>query len=426
MDKTQYRPRIADSLVERKLKSAGAVVIEGAKWCGKTSTAAQHSQSEVYLSDTSQQDYLQLAELNASLLLEGDTPRLLDEWQLAPQLWDAVRHAVDSRQKPGQFLLTGSAVPANQEKIHHTGTGRMSWLTMRPMSLWESGDSSGKISLQALFEGSTQIGETHEIDSSLEKMAYLTCRGGWPMVTQLDTEAALDIAFNYVDGLVHSDLQRMDGISRDAARVNRLLRIYARAQASQTTSAKLLQDIQENDHSCSENTLFSYLSALRKIFVIEDMAAWNPNLRSRTAIRTADTRYFVDPSIATASLGLGVKDLVNDLNTFGLFFETLCIRDLRVYAQALDGEVYHYRDKNGLECDAVVHLRNGHYGLIEIKLGGNRPIEEGAASLLKLAGKIDTGKMPAPSFLMVLTATGKFAYTRKDNVLVVPVSMLKN
>lgn len=426
MDKTQYRPRIADSLVERKLKSAGAVVIEGAKWCGKTSTAAQYSQSEVYLSDTSRQDYLQLAELNASLLLEGDTPRLLDEWQLAPQLWDAVRHAIDSRQKPGQFLLTGSAVPANQEKIHHTGTGRMSWLTMRPMSLWESGDSSGKISLQALFEGSTQIGETHEIDSSLEKMAYLTCRGGWPMVTQLDTEAALDIAFNYVDGLVHSDLQRMDGISRDAARVNRLLRIYARAQASQTTSAKLLQDIQENDHSCSENTLFSYLSALRKIFVIEDMTAWNPNLRSRTAIRTADTRYFVDPSIATASLGLGVKDLMNDLNTFGLFFETLCIRDLRVYAQALDGEVYHYRDKNGLECDAVVHLRNGHYGLIEIKLGGNRPIEEGAASLLKLAGKIDTGKMPAPSFLMVLTATGKFAYTRKDNVLVVPVSMLKN
>ena len=426
MDKTQYRPRIADSLVERKLKSAGAVVIEGAKWCGKTSTAAQYSQSEVYLSDTSRQDYLQLAELNASLLLEGDTPRLIDEWQLAPQLWDAVRHAIDSRQKPGQFLLTGSAVPANQEKIHHTGTGRMSWLTMRPMSLWESGDSSGKISLQALFEGSTQIGETHEIDSSLEKMAYLTCRGGWPMVTQLDTEAALDIAFNYVDGLVHSDLQRMDGISRDAARVNRLLRIYARAQASQTTSAKLLQDIQENDHSCSENTLFSYLSALRKIFVIEDMTAWNPNLRSRTAIRTADTRYFVDPSIATASLGLGVKNLMNDLNTFGLFFETLCIRDLRVYAQALDGEVYHYRDKNGLECDAVVHLRNGHYGLIEIKLGGNRPIEEGAASLLKLAGKIDTGKMPAPSFLMVLTATGKFAYTRKDNVLVVPVSMLKN
>ena len=426
MDKTQYRPRIADSLVERKLKSAGAVVIEGAKWCGKTSTAAQYSQSEVYLSDTSRQDYLQLAELNASLLLEGDTPRLLDEWQLAPQLWDAVRHAIDSRQKPGQFLLTGSAVPANQEKIHHTGTGRMSWLTMRPMSLWESGDSSGKISLQALFEGSTQIGETHEIDSSLEKMAYLTCRGGWPMVTQLDTEAALDIAFNYVDGLVHSDLQRMDGISRDAARVNRLLRIYARAQASQTTSAKLLQDIQENDHSCSENTLFSYLSALRKIFVIEDITAWNPNLRSRTAIRTADTRYFVDPSIATASLGLGVKNLMNDLNTFGLFFETLCIRDLRVYTQALDGEVYHYRDKNGLECDAVVHLRNGHYGLIEIKLGGNRPIEEGAASLLKLAGKIDTGKIPAPSFLMVLTATGKFAYTRKDNVLVVPVSMLKN
>ena len=426
MENTQYRPRIVDSLVERKLKSAGAIVIEGAKWCGKTSTAAQHSQSEVYLSDSSQQDYLQLAEINASLLLNGDTPRLIDEWQLAPQLWDAVRHAVDYRQKTGQFILTGSAVPANQEKIHHTGTGRMSWLTMRPMSLWESGDSSGKISLKSLFDGTTQIGENNEAGNSLEKMAYLTCRGGWPMVTHLDTDAALDIAFNYVDGLVHSDIQRVDGISRDEARVKRLLRIYARSQASQTSSAKLLQDIQENDHFCSENTLFSYLSALRKIFVIEDLAAWNPNLRSRTAIRTADTRYFVDPSIATAALGLGVKDLMNDLNTFGLLFETLCIRDLRVYAQSIDGDVYHYRDKNGLECDAVVHLRNGHYGLIEIKLGGNRLIEEGASSLLKLADKIDITKMPAPSFLMILTASGNFAYTRKDGVLVVPIDMLRN
>ena len=366
-----------------------------------------------------------MVDLNAALVLEGATPRLLDEWQLAPKLWDAVRHAVDRRQKPGQFILTGSAVPASREQIYHSGTGRVAWLTMRPMSLWESGDSAGKVSLKSLFEGEVNIGEVNN-GGDLERMAYLTCRGGWPMVTHLDEEAATDIAFNYVDGVTHSDIQRVAGVSRDADRVKRLLRIYARAQGSQTSSAKLLADMREHDAACSENTLFTYVSALRKIFVVEDMPAWNPNLRSRTAIRTADTRYFVDPSIATAALGLGFKDLMNDLNTFGLFFETLCVRDLRVYAQAIDGEVYHYRDKNGLECDAVVHLRNGRYGLIEIKLGGDRLVDEGAASLLKLAGKIDTGKMPGPSFLMVLTATGKYAYTRKDGVLVVPVDMLRD
>ncbi|MDO4931000.1 MAG: DUF4143 domain-containing protein [Bacteroidales bacterium] len=420
-----YRHRIADALLDRKLESAGAVVIEGAKWCGKTSTAEQKAQSTVFLSDTSHTDYLQMAELNAALVLEGATPRLLDEWQLAPKLWDAVRHAVDQRQEMGQFIMTGSAVPANLDKIRHTGTGRMAWLTMRPMSLWESGDSSGKVSLKALFEGAEQIGEAGE-ELELEHVAYLTCRGGWPMVTHLRQDAAADVAFNYLDGVIHSDVQRVDGVSRDADRVKRLLKIYARAQGTQTTLAKLLKDMQENDLSCSENTLLSYLSALRKIFVIEDMTAWNPNLRSRTAVRTASTRYFVDPSIATASLGLGSKDLINDLNTFGLLFETLCIRDLRVYAQAVNGEVYHYRDKNGLECDAVVHLRNGQYGLVEIKLGGERLIEEGASSLRTLAEKIDTTKMPKPSFLAILTATGQYAYTRPDGVHVIPVYMLKD
>ena len=366
-----------------------------------------------------------MIDLNAALVLEGATPRLLDEWQLAPKLWDAVRHAVDRRQKPGQFILTGSAVPASQEQIHHTGTGRMAWLTMRPMSLWESGDSSGKVSLKSLFEGQVKIGEVND-GGNLERMAYLTCRGGWPIVTHLDDEAAMDVAFNYVEGVAHSDIQRVDGVSRDADRVKRLLRIYARAQGSQTSLAKLLADMRGHDAACSENTLLTYISALRKIFVIEDMPAWNPNLRSRTAIRTADTRYFVDPSIATAALGLGSQDLMNDLNTFGLFFETLCVRDLRVYAQAIDGEVYHFRDKNGLECDAVVHLRNGHYALIEIKLGGDKLIDEGASSLLKLADKINTEKMLEPSFLMVLTATGKYAYVRRDGVLVVPVDMLRD
>jgi len=425
MNRIDYRHRIADGLLEKKLKSAGAVVLEGAKWCGKTSTAWQHSESQVFISDTSQLDYIQMVELNAALVLKGASPRLLDEWQLAPKLWDAVRYAVDRRQSPGQFIMTGSAVPADYNKIHHSGTGRMAWITMRPMSLWESGDSSGKVSLKSLFERGERIGAVND-ESDLENLAYLICRGGWPMVTHLDRDASLDIAFNYVDGVIHSDIQRVDGVSRDADRVRRLLRVYARAQGSQMASVKLLQDVRENDFSCSENTLQTYLSALRKIFVIEDMPAWNPNLRSRTAIRTADTRYFVDPSIATASLGIGCKDLMNDLNTFGLLFETLCIRDLRVYSQAIDGEVYHYRDKNGLECDAVVHLRNGNYGLIEIKLGGEKLIEEGAVSLRSLAGKIDVDKMSKPSFLMVLTGIGKFAYTRADGVVVVPINMLRD
>lgn len=422
----EYKARIADGLLSRKLRSSGAVVIEGAKWCGKTSTAQQQSRSEALLSDPSQSDDLmRMAEIDSGLLLEGASPRLIDEWQLSPKLWDAVRHAVDRRQKTGQFILTGSAVPADYQVIRHSGTGRMSWLTMRPMTLWESGDSSGKVSLRGLFEQGYEASCVGD-DEGLERMAYLVCRGGWPMVTRLDEASSLDIAFNYVDAIVRSDIRSVDGVSRDAGRVERVMRAYSRAQGSQTSSRRLLDDIRSNDSSCSENTLFAYLSALRKIFVIEDMPAWNPNLRSRTAIRSAETRYFVDPSIATASLGLGVGDLMGDLNTLGLLFEALCVRDLRVYAQAIDGNVYHYRDKNGLECDAVVHLRNGRYGLVEIKLGGERLVEEAAASLRVLAGKIDTTRMAGPSFLMVLTAKGKYAYTRRDGVKVVPVGMLRD
>lgn len=427
MEDVEYRPRIVDRLLERKLKSAGAVLIEGPKWCGKTSTAEHVARSEVFLSDPQrEEEYRRMAELSPGLLLEGAPPRLLDEWQLAPRLWDAVRHAVDRRQKPGQFILTGSAVPGDLDKIRHTGTGRMSWLLMRPMSLWESGDSCGKVSLANLFSSPGAIGESNDCDGELEKTAYLMCRGGWPMVTHLDPDAALDLAVNYLDGVTHSDLQRLDGVGRDSHRVRRLLRVYARAQGTPTTATRLLQDINANDSSCSENTMLAYISALRKIFVIEDMGAWNPNLRSRTAIRTAPTRYFVDPSIATAALGLGPKDLVNDLNTMGLLFETLCARDLRVFAQAIDGDVYHYRDKNGLECDAVIHLRNGSYGLVEIKLGGPTLTRDGADALLALSRKIDLTKMPPPSFMMVLTATGRYAYTRPDGVHVVPVDMLRD
>lgn len=340
---------------------------------------------------------------------------------------DMVRFEVDHRRSMGQFILTGSAVPVKQNELVHTGTGRIARLLMRPMSLWESGDSNGAVSLRALFEGIETISAVNSHD--LRKMAFLTCRGGWPQAANLseDKEVALDQAIDYYDAVVNADIQRVDGTERNPERVKRLMRSYARSQGTQTSLAEIRKDMIANDQdTLDENTINSYLDALRKIFVVEDMCAWNPNLRSKTSIRSANTRYFVDPSIATAALGLGPEDLINDLNTFGLLFETLCVRDLRVFAQALDGEVYHYRDKTGLECDTVVHLRNGSYGLIEIKIGGEKLTEEGAVTLHKLAQKIDTTKMKAPSFLMVLTAVGSFAYRRKDGVYVVPIGCLKD
>lgn len=298
---------------------------------------------------------------------------------------------------------------------------------MRPMSLWESGDSNGKISLKDLFSAPPSIAA--ENGNDLHRIAYLICRGGWPQAALLDSdeEIALDQAFDYYDSVVNADIQRVDGKERNPERVKLLMKSYARSQGTQTSLAEIVKDMVVNDQSSlDENTINSYLDALRKIFVVEDMPAWNPNLRSKTAIRSANTRYFVDPSIATAALSVGPNDLMNDLNTLGLLFETLCVRDLRVFAQALDGNVYHYRDKTGLECDTVVHLRNGDYGLIEIKIGGDKLIDEGAANLKKLAAKIDTTKMKDPSFLMILTAVGAFAYKREDGVYVVPIGCLKD
>ena len=295
------------------------------------------------------------------------------------------------------------------------------------MSLWESGDSNGSVSLRELFDSPKSMAATCDLD--LKRIAFLTCRGGWPQASLMgdDKDIALDQAIDYYDAVVNSDIQRVDGVVRDPERVKRLMRSYARYQGSQSSFAEIGKDMTANEQGAlDENTISSYLNALRKIFVVEDMRAWNPNLRSKTAIRTTDTRYFVDPSIATAALGLGPDDLMHDLETFGLIFETLCVRDLRVFAQALDGEVYHYRDKTGLECDAVVHLRNGSYGLIEIKLGGDKLIEEGSKTLNALASKIDTTKMKNPSFLMILTAVGDFAYRRQDGVYVVPIGCLKD
>ena len=296
---------------------------------------------------------------------------------------------------------------------------------MRPMSLWESGESSGDVSLNALFDGAQDISGISQLD--LEKVAFLACRGGWPLAVDMDEETALDQAFDYVDAVTKRDIQASDGVERDPERVHRLLRSYARHQGSQVSNACIRDDLQENEGDALDvDTIASYIKALKRIFVIEDVEAWNPNLRSKTAIRTSDTRYFTDPSIATAALGIGPQDLVADLRTFGFVFEALCVRDLRVYAESINGKVYHYRDKNGLECDAVVHLRDGRYGLVEIKLGGEKLIEEGVVTLKSLADKIDSDKMKRPSFLMVLTATGNYAYQREDGVYVVPIGTLKD
>lgn len=428
MAKAEYKPRIVDTILQQKLQGMGAVLIEGPKWCGKTTTAEQQAKSVLYMDDPSSMEMnLSTASIKPSLLLEGETPRLIDEWQLAPQLWDAVRFTVDHRSEDGQFILTGSAVPLvgeEDKKRMHSGTGRISRLRMRPMSLWESGDSTGGISLRKLFacEEQTDICKTE-----LEQIAYLVCRGGWPRATFQLPEIALDRATDYYEAVVNIDIQRVDGVQRNPDRIARLMRSYARMQGTQTPLSAIREDIKTNDSSTlDDRTVAAYINALKLIYVVEDLPAWNPNLRSKTAIRTSNTRYFIDPSIAVAALGLGPSDLINDLNTFGFLFEAMCIRDLRVFADALNGQVYHYRDKDGLECDAVLHLRNGDYGLIEVKLGGDKLIAEGAENLIKLSKKIDTTRMKSPSFMMILTAVGNYAFKRPDGVYVVPIACLKD
>ncbi len=422
----KYKPRITDSLIERKLRGKGALLIEGPKWCGKTTTAEQFSKSILYMSKPEDvSSNLMMADINPSKLLEGETPRLIDEWQIAPKIWDAVRFEVDHRENYGHFILTGSAVPPKTDEIFHTGTGRFAWIKMRPMSLYESGESTGEISLKEMFNQPEQLSATNKLN--IDDLAFLICRGGWPEAVNMEKDVALDQAFDYYNAIVNTDISRVDDVKRDPERAKRLMKSYARNQGAQTAYTVIRDDIAANDSELiTDDTVYAYTNALRKIFVIEDMPAWNPNLRSKTAIRTSNTRYFIDSSIATASLGLGPDDLIKDLNTMGLFFETMCVRDLRVYAESIDGEVFHYRDKSGIECDTVVHLRNGSFGLIEIKLGGDKLIEEGAKNLKTFSNKIDTDKMKAPSFLMVLTGTGNFAYRRNDGVYVVPIGCLKN
>lgn len=420
----EYKKRLADDVLRDKLEASGAVLVEGAKWCGKTTTSKQIAKSVLYMQEPAQKKQnLLMADTNPSLLLQGKVPRLIDEWQLAPKLWDAVRFEVDQRDDFGQFILTGSAVPPDTSEISHSGTGRISRMLMRPMSLLESGESNGSVSLAELFNANYEVSSS--VESDIEELAFLICRGGWPKAIGKTVKVALQQAIDYYDAVVNSDISRVDDKERNPERAKLLMRSYSRNIGSQAKFEEMRQDILGNDiDSFSIDTLYDYLKALKKIFVIEDAPAWNPNLRSKTAIRNTDTRYFVDPSIATASMGLGPKDLINDLNTMGLFFENLCIRDLRIYAQTIGGEIYHYRDRSGLECDAVVHLRNGSYGLVEIKLGGDKLIEEGATTLKKFEKIIDTTKMKTPSFKMILTGVGNYAFKRPDGILVVPIRSL--
>ncbi len=422
----EYRKRICDQLLLDKLEAKGAVLVKGAKWCGKTTTAVHIAKSVIYLEDPAyKQQYLKMADMDPAQLLQGEVPHLIDEWQLAPKLWDAVRFEVDRRDDFGQFILTGSAVPPDTTQISHTGTGRITSLLMRPMSLFESGDSDGSVSLKALFDGVSEIAGTSR--HRLEDIAFLICRGGWPKGVGKSEKVSLAQALDYYTAVVESDISRVDNVARDPERVRRIMRSYARSVSSEATIASILNDVRTDaQDTFSENTLRSYISALKKIFVIEDAPAWNPNLRSKTAVRRSDTHYFVDPSIATAALGVGPEDLIADLSTAGLVFENMCVRDLRIYAESIDGSVFHYRDKSGLECDAVIHLRNGRYGLIEIKLGGDNLIEEGVKNLLKLQDRIDSNKMKEPSFMMVLCGITPFAYKRKDGVSIVPIGCLRN
>ena len=420
----KYLKRIADRVLQERLAASGAVLIEGPKWCGKTRTALENSKSHLFMQDPDKAiSYLKAADTKPSLLLKGDTPRLLDEWQTAPVLWDAVRFMVDQRGKSGQFILTGSAVPKDNV-VQHTGTGRISRLLMRPMSLYESMESNGSVSLKALFDGETEIDNFSTL--TIEQITFAIVRGGWPASIGKSEKIALRHAIDYVEAIINTDVSRVDGIEKNPVRVRALLRSLSRNISTLATIRTIHDDIAmgDTDESISEKTISQYLRALDRIFVTENLPAWNPVLRSKTAIRTSPKRQFVDPSIAAAVLRLTPSRLLEDFNYFGFLFESLCDRDLRIYAEAIDGQVFHYRDASGLEADAVIALNDGRWAAVEVKLG-SKEIEDAAVHLLELKNKVNTEKMREPSFLMILTGT-EIAYRREDGVYVVPLGCLKD
>lgn len=424
VDGGSYRPRILDPVIERKLRGKGAVVIEGPKGCGKTTAAEQFSNSTLSVDDP---DHVEanvlMSDICTDKLLEGEQPRLLDEWQVAPKLWDAVRHHVDRHSVPGQFIMTSSSELPDSSRTVHSGTGRFAWVRMRPMALYESGDSTGEVSLRSLFDSADVSGIS---DTSLDRLAFLICRGGWPGALDLGHDGAIGWTSEYVDALIGTEMSRADGRYRDSRKVRALMRSYSRKQGSQASQSAISDDISSDGCNVSEETVSEYLQALRRLHIVEDSKAWLPKLRSKTRIRTSDTRYFVDPSIATASLDIDPEDLVEDLRLMSSLFETMAIRDLRAYSEALDGDVYHYRDNLNNECDAVIHLRDGRYALIEVKLGGQTLVEEGAATLNKVLSRIDTGKMGEPSFMAIVTGTEHYAYRRSDGIYIIPIGVLKD
>ena len=418
----KYLPRIADKVLDGALESSGAVLIEGPKWCGKTRTAQEKSKSALFMQDPDHtSSYLKAADTKPSLLLKGETPRLIDEWQLAPVLWDAVRFAVDQRRERGQFILTGSAVPMDNA-ARHTGTGRISRMLMRPMTLFESMESNGLVSLKDLFDGTTDGDCISEL--TIEDLAFALARGGWPESVGEKSSVALRQVYNYVEAVINIDISRVDDVEKNPARVRALMRSLARNVSTMANITTIQNDLAGDKETISNKTISSYMNALRRIFVVEDLPAWSPAMRSKTTIRTSPKRQYTDPSIAAAVLRATPGSLLHDFNTFGLLFESLCIRDLRVYAQAIDGEVFHYRDKSGLEADAIIHLKDGRWGAVEVKMGVSE-IETAAKSLMTLRDKVNVDKMREPSLLMVLTATD-YGYRRKDEVYVVPIGCLRD
>lgn len=422
MSEKDYLSRLCDAELQEALQAAGAVLIEGAKWCGKTRSASNASRSVLYMQEPDSANANKaLADTKPSLLLKGDTPRLIDEWQVAPVLWDAVRFEVDRRQEVGQFILTGSAVPTDNATAH-TGTGRISRMMMRPMSLFESLESTGSVSLRQLFEGKLDIEGISNL--TIEQIAFVICRGGWPASISKQGASALRMARDYVEAVVNYDVSRVDEIEKNPDRVRLLLRSLARNVGTMATFQTIKADMEATDASLSEKSISMYINALRRIFVVEDLPAWSPSLRSKTAIRTSVKRHFVDPSIAIAAMRTNPEGILKDFEYFGFLFEALCTRDIRVYAQVNDGDVFHYRDKSGLESDLIVRLRNGQWAAIEVKLG-NKQIEEAAQNLLKLKERINEEKMGEAAFLMIITG-GQYAYQRKDGVLVVPIGCMKD
>jgi predicted AAA+ superfamily ATPase len=418
---TKYLPRIIDSILKEALEANGAVLIEGPKWCGKTFSAKQIAKSVLMMQNPDYSaSYINTAKTKPSLLLEGDKPRLLDEWQMAPVLWDAVRYSIDETGSDGLYILTGSSLPKVGITMH-TGTGRISRILMRPMSLFESQESNGSVSLAKLFAQTEDPSGVSKL--SLENVAFLTCRGGWPKSINLSEKVALKQVYDYTDALINTDASKVDDVHRDPTKVRLLFRSLARNLSTDAGISTITNDIKSDGGTLSDETVREYLTALRKIFIVDDLSAWSPKLRSKSVIRSTQKHHFVDPSIGIASLRVSPQDLMDDLNTFGFFFESLCIRDLRIYSQYLDGDVFYYRDSTGLECDAIIHLRNGKWGAIEVKLGEGL-VDDAARNLIKLKNKIDTNLMKSPSFLMVLTAT-QYAYKREDGVIVVPLGCLK-